>query len=81
MKYCIGTVKYGVLKVFKYKIGVKDGGCRMKRYNIQRFIDAHHKSPMMQEIMTLREKYDLYMKAERYVSEEVPDKDDAFIRK
>lgn len=36
---------------------------------------------MMQEIMTLREKYDLYMKAERYVSEEVPDKDDAFIRK
>ena len=47
----------------------------------QAAIDAHHKSPMMQEIMTLREKYALHMKAERYVSEEVPDKDDAFIRK
>ncbi len=47
----------------------------------QAAIDAHHKSSMMQEIMTLREKYDLHMKAERYVSEDVPDKDDAFIRK
>lgn len=31
----------------------------------QAAIDAHHKSPMMQEIMMLREKYDLHMKAER----------------
>ncbi|MBO4865682.1 MAG: antibiotic biosynthesis monooxygenase, partial [Ruminococcus sp.] len=34
----------------------------------QAAIDAHHASPMMQKIMELREKYDLHMTAERFVS-------------
>ena len=48
----------------------------------QAAIDAHHASPMMSRIMALREKYDLHMKVERFVSEEggVPDSDRRFIK-
>ena len=46
----------------------------------QEAIDAHHASPMMQTIMALREKYDLHMKAERYISENMPKSDKGFIR-
>ena len=48
----------------------------------QESIDIHHSSPMMQTIATLREKYDLHMTIERYVSdEEIPEYDKSFIRK
>lgn len=49
----------------------------------QRSIDEHHASPMMNEIIRLREKYDLHMKVERYISDEagIPDQDREFIRK
>ena len=49
----------------------------------QTAIDRHHASPMMAQIMALREKYDLHMKVERFVSDEggIPDKDERFIRK
>lgn len=48
----------------------------------QESIDVHHASPMMQAIMELREKYDLHMTVERYVSDNsMPDKDRDFIRK
>ena len=43
-------------------------------------IDEHHKSSMMQEIIRLREKYDLHMRVERYVSVEESAKDSEFIR-
>lgn len=45
-------------------------------------IDVHHASPMMAKIIELREKYDLHMKVERYVSDEngVPATDMAFIK-
>ena len=46
----------------------------------QAAIDAHHASPMMQKIMELREKYDLHMTAERFVSEEIGS-DEKYIRK
>lgn len=48
----------------------------------QHSIDVHHASPMMKKIIEFREKYDLHMKAERYVSDEngVPEADKAFIR-
>ena len=36
----------------------------------QQAIDIHHASPMMVEIAKLRNKYDLYMKVERYVSDD-----------
>lgn len=52
-------------------------------WDSQEAIDVHHASPMMQTIADLRTKYDLHMRAERYVSDEsgVPSKDQAFIRK
>ena len=36
----------------------------------QKSIDVHHASPMMAQIIALREKYDLHMKVERFVSDE-----------
>ncbi|MBE5959136.1 MAG: antibiotic biosynthesis monooxygenase [Lachnospiraceae bacterium] len=46
----------------------------------QEAIDKHHASPMMKTIMELREKYDLHMKVERFVSDDLPTSDEKFIR-
>ena len=48
----------------------------------QAAIDAHHASPMMGKIAALREKYDLHMKVERFLSDQgLPEKDLQFIKK
>ena len=48
----------------------------------QAAIDIHHASPMMAQIAALREKYDLHMKAERFVSDDaLPEKDMKFIKR
>ena len=48
----------------------------------QESIDLHHASPMMATITQLREKYDLHMRVERYITDEdgVPSTDAQFIR-
>ena len=48
----------------------------------QESLDIHHASPMMKTIAALREKYDLHMKAERYISdlEGIADSDKKFIK-
>ncbi len=48
----------------------------------QNSIDIHHSSPMMTKIIQLREKYDLHMKVERYVSDDtyVKETDKKFIK-
>ena len=47
----------------------------------QKAIDIHHATPMMKTIAELREKYDLYMTVERFVSDESDASgDDRFIR-
>lgn len=48
----------------------------------QNSIDVHHASPMMEKIIKLREKYDLHMKVERYISDEneIPKTDMTFIK-
>lgn len=48
----------------------------------QNAIDQHHASPMMEQIIKLREKYDLHMRVERYVSDDggMPESDKAFLR-
>ena len=46
----------------------------------QQALDIHHHSPMMAQIIALREKYDLHMTVERYVSADGEDHDKAFIR-
>lgn len=50
-------------------------------WNDQAAIDAHHASPMMKTLAGLREKYDLHMTVERYVSAETPESENRFIRK
>ncbi len=49
----------------------------------QHSIDIHHASPMMAKITELREKYDLHMKVERYISDAsgIPTTDQTFIKK
>ena len=48
----------------------------------QQAIDAHHASPMMGRIAELRNKYDLHMRVERYVSDSgMLEADQQFIRK
>lgn len=47
----------------------------------QQALDVHHASPMMQTIAALRDKYDLHMRVERYVSDDEATQDDKFIRK
>ena len=47
----------------------------------QEAIDLHHASPMMKTIAELREKYDLHMTIERFISDDkIPEQDKAFIR-
>jgi len=46
----------------------------------QAAIDAHHASPMMAQLAALREKYDLHMTVERFVSEDLGS-DEKYIRK
>lgn len=43
-------------------------------------INAHHASPMMAQLAELREKYDLHMRAERFISDDLGS-DEQYIRK
>ena len=45
----------------------------------QAAIDAHHASPMMKQLAELREKYDLHMTVERFISD-ANEADQRFIR-
>ena len=54
---------------------------RIDSWENQEAIDIHHASPMMATIAALREKYDLHMTVERYVSAETPETENRFIRK
>ena len=49
-------------------------------WTCQAAIDAHHASPMMAQLAALREKYDLHMTVERFVSEDLGS-DEKYIRK
>ena len=51
-------------------------------WSSQEALDAHHASPMMARIAELRDKYDLHMRAERYLSDEdgLPSGDASFLR-
>ncbi len=50
-------------------------------WHSQEAIDVHHASPMMKTIAELREKYDLHMTVERFVSADEAPGDEKFIRK
>ena len=48
----------------------------------QQAIDRHHASPMMETILRLRKKYNLTVRAERYVTDEagIPEADAPFLK-
>ncbi len=46
----------------------------------QEAIDIHHNTEMMQKIIELREKYDLHMKVERFVSDDISQTDKQYIK-
>ncbi|MBQ7432420.1 MAG: antibiotic biosynthesis monooxygenase [Lachnospiraceae bacterium] len=52
------------------------------KWEDQKAIDRHHSSAMMDTIVQLRNKYDLHMKVERYLSDEegIPSSDRKFVR-
>lgn len=51
-------------------------------WKTQSALDLHHASPMMKKIIKLRDKYDLHMRVERYITDEagIPDSDTRYIR-
>ena len=50
-------------------------------WEYQEAIDLHHATPMMKTITELREKYDLHMTIERFVTDDkIPEQDRRFIR-
>ena len=70
---------------YEYFIPVKDPETVLliDSWKDQKSLDKHHASAMMTEIAELRDKYDLHMSVERYVTdtEGLTDKDKAFIRR
>ena len=47
----------------------------------QQALDLHHSSPIMKQIMELREKYDIHMRVERFTEITELPTDEKFIRK
>ncbi len=68
---------------YEYFIGLSDPETVLliDTWRDQKALDEYHSSSLMREVAKLREKYDLHMRAERYIRDEMPDKDSSFIRK
>ena len=55
---------------------------KFAEFNLHQHFGLDHASPMMKQLAELREKYDLHMRVERYVSDDRGDDvDEQFIRK
>ena len=68
---------------YEYFFPMNDSECVLliDSWESQTAIDLHHESEMMKTIAALREKYDLHMKVERFVSDDtLLQKDKSFIR-
>lgn len=51
------------------------------KWKDQRSLDVHHDSALMSEIVKLRDKYDLHMRVEKFITSENTKKDEEFVRK
>lgn len=51
------------------------------RWKDQKSLDIHHASPMMSEIIKLREKYDLHMDVEQFINIDISKYNENYIRK
>lgn len=73
-----GNIRYE----YFFPMGDEETVLLIDSWEDQHSIDVHHASPMMEEIIKLRDKYDLHMKVERFVSDEggIPTTDLSFIK-
>lgn len=73
-----GNLKYD----YFVKIDDPDTVLLIDSWESQEVLDLHHNSPMMKKIIELRDKYDLHMRVERYVTDEngIPREDVQYIR-
>lgn len=73
-----GNIKYE----YFFPMDDKETVLLIDSWKDQHSLDVHHASPMMTIITKLREKYDLHMKVERYITDEtgIDSKDKKFIR-
>lgn len=74
----VGNLKYD----YFIKLDDPETVLLIDSWESQSAIDLHHASPMMKTIMSLREKYNLRMRVERFIADEngIPDSDQEFIR-
>lgn len=64
-----------------YPINDKETVLLIDSWKNQKSLDIHHKTSMMNEIIELRNKYDLHMRVEHYISDgEIPEFDQKFIK-
>ena len=80
-----GNLRYEYYLPFGEETGGEDSSetiLLIDSWENQEAIDLHHATPMMKTIAELREKYDLHMTIERFVSDDkIPEQDKAFIRR
>lgn len=73
-----GNLKYE----YFYPMNDKETVLLIDSWKDQHSLDVHHASHMMKKITELREKYDLHMQVERYVTDVtgIPETDKTFIK-
>lgn len=71
-----GNLKYD----YFYSVAEPETVLLVDQWESQEALDIHHATPMMGQIIALREKYDLKMKVERFASLEENEADRQFIR-
>lgn len=71
-----GNLKYD----YFYSVAEPETVLLVDQWESQEALDIHHATPMMDQIIALREKYDLKMKVERFTSLEENEADRQFIR-
>ena len=74
-----GNLKYA----YFFPLDDKETVLLIDSWRDQKALDAHHASKMMKDLASLREKYDLHMRVERYISDDeaAPATDNSFIRR
>lgn len=72
----VGNLKYD----YFYSVAEPETVLLVDQWESQEALDIHHATPMMNQIIALREKYDITMKVERFTSLEENEADRQFIR-
>lgn len=71
-----GNLKYD----YFYSVAEPETVLLVDQWESQEALDIHHATPMMNQIIALREKYDITMKVEHFTSLEENEADRQFIR-